>query len=165
MAIVWLVYFHIFSVFLFLLTHGVSIGIVLRLRTEREPKRIGALLELSRNSVGFIHLSLFLVLATGIALGFLGNWWGQLWIWVALAGIIGLWVTMSLMGTRYYDRARRAVGVMPFYGQKRWTPDPNGEVKTEELNRLLSTSRPIALVLLGVLALGAMLWLMVFKPF
>ncbi len=39
MANVWLVYVHIFSVFLFLLTHGVSIGIVLRLRKEHDSKK------------------------------------------------------------------------------------------------------------------------------
>ncbi len=165
MAYVWLVYVHIFSVFLFLLTHGVSIGIVLRLRKERDPKKTGSLLELSRNSVGYIHGSLFLVLATGIALGFLGNWWGHLWIWAALSGIIAMWVVMGFMGTRYYDRARKTVGVLPFYGQKQFSPDPNMEVKTDELNKLLSSSRPVILVLIGVLALAAMLWLMVFKPF
>ncbi len=157
MVIVWLLYAHIFSVFLFLLTHGVSIGIVLKLRTERDPKRISTLLELSRKSVGYIHGSLFLVLATGVALGFLGSWWGQLWIWVALGGIFALWAIMGFMGTRYYDRARRSVGVLPFYGQKQFSPDPNMVFKTDELNKLLSSSRPATLVVIGVLALAAML--------
>lgn len=165
MAILWLTYLHVFSVFLFLLTHGVSIGIVLSLRKERDPKRVTALLEISRNSVGYIHGSLFLVLVTGIALGFVGNWWGYLWIWVALGGIIALWIVMSFMGTRYYDKARRSVGVMPFYGQKEFTPDPSGEPKTEEMNRLLSSNRPVVLVLVGLFALAVMLWLMFYKPF
>ena len=165
MAVFWLTYLHVFSVFLFLLIHGVSIGIVLSLRKERDPKRVTTLLEISRNSVGYIHGSLFLVLATGIALGFLGNWWGYLWIWVALGGMIALWVIMGLMGTRYYDKARRSVGVVPFYGQKEFTPDPSGEPKIDELNRLLSSSRPVVLVLLGLFALAVMLWLMFYKPF
>ena len=145
--------------------HGVSIAVVLRLRTERNPVKIGTLLELSRNSVGFIHFSLFFLLITGVALAFMGEWWGHLWVWLALAGLVSLWVGMSVFGTRYYDRVRKTVGVSPFYGLKKYEASPSSNPDPSLLNSLLSTNRSIVLVIFGIAGMAFMLWLMVFKPF
>jgi hypothetical protein len=43
----WMVFLHIAGVFAFLVAHGVSVGVAFRVRLERDPKRIMALLDLS----------------------------------------------------------------------------------------------------------------------
>lgn len=147
----------------FLLVHGISIGVSLRLRRERDPERVRALVELSVASVGGIHVFMFVILITGVALGFMGDWWGQLWIWAGLFVLFGMWIVMYALGTRYYDDVRRAVGVEPFYGAK--TNPAAATVDREKLDVLLSSSRPYALTAVGVGALAVLFWLMMFKPF
>lgn len=159
----WVVFIHISSVLGFMLVHGISMGIALRLRSERNVEHIRGLLTLSRSSIRFVHLFVLLVFVTGLTLGFLGNWWSHLWIWTALAVGVVMYATMFLLGTRYYDRVRRAVGVKPFYGAKKdvsVTP-----TRTEGLETLLSSSRPILLAAIGIGGLVIILWLMLFKPF
>src|SRR6266511_2088162 len=46
----WLVFLHIGGAFLFVLAHGVSALVAFRLRAERDPGRMTALLELSSTS-------------------------------------------------------------------------------------------------------------------
>ena len=47
----WWVLLHLVGVFVFLLSHGVSVGVLLRLRRERDPAKVAALLELSGTSI------------------------------------------------------------------------------------------------------------------
>ena len=44
----WIVCIHVVGVFLFLIGHGVSAGVVWRLRTERDPVAVRTLLDFSR---------------------------------------------------------------------------------------------------------------------
>jgi hypothetical protein len=92
---------------------------VLSLRRERDPERIKALLDLSRVTIGVAYISLLVLLTGGIVTGFLGHWWGQGWIWTALALLIALIVGMGLLGTGFYDRVRIAVGTQPVLGTRR----------------------------------------------
>lgn len=108
-------------------------------------------------------MSMFLVIATGIALGFLGNRWDEAWLWTSIGILILLWVLMSLLGTKYYDRVRRGVGAASFYGGEKAKALP--PVSTEELEALLRSSRPILLSVIGLVGIGLILWLMLFKPF
>jgi hypothetical protein len=121
----WWVFLHILGAFGFLLAHGVSMAMALALRREREPARIQALLGLSRVYLNVTYASLLVLLTGGIVSGFLGHWWGQGWIWVALALLLALWVSMSLLGTSFYDRVRIAVGTEPMLGarKKAWLRD------------------------------------------
>jgi hypothetical protein len=41
----WIVFLHIFGVFVFLIAHGVSSGVGFRLSKERNPERVAALLD------------------------------------------------------------------------------------------------------------------------
>ena len=69
----WLVFFHIVTAFLFVLAHGASAAVALALRSQREPERVRALLELSKNTLGVMVVSLLLALGTGIWAGFKGG--------------------------------------------------------------------------------------------
>ncbi|MFQ5871501.1 MAG: hypothetical protein ACE5IB_05030, partial [Candidatus Geothermarchaeales archaeon] len=72
MAYQWILFLHVSGVLGFMLVHGVPVFIALRLRNERDPERVRALLDLSRTSIGFTGLSLIIVFLTGIVLGFMG---------------------------------------------------------------------------------------------
>ena len=154
---------HLFSIVAFLVVHGSSIVITLQLRREHDPARQRMLLELSRNSVGFVHPATLFVFATGVALGFLGNWWGRLWIWTAIALSIGLWGVMYLLGTRRLDRLRTALGVAAFYAKK---DDPEPAQASPDEQALITRSRePWSISTIGATGLAVMFWLMMFKPF
>src|SRR5258708_32817403 len=55
------------------------------------------------------NVSLLVLLAAGITAGFMGNWWGQGWIWAALGLFILISVTMTLLGSRPFKRLRQFV--------------------------------------------------------
>ena len=152
----WWVFLHIAGAFVFLVAHGVSMGVSLRLRQEREPKRIMALLDVSSSSISGLYVGLVLLLAGGVVAGFVGDWWGQGWIWVALGILVAVMILMYALATNYYKRLRLIVGAMA---------DGSEAVSDERLAELLSGPRPIVLAVLGSGGLLFILYLMLFKPF
>lgn len=74
----WIVYHHILSILGFLAAHGVTIGTVFKPRRQNDPEETKTLLNLSRESLRLAGAALITTLITGIALGFMGNWWSQL---------------------------------------------------------------------------------------
>jgi hypothetical protein len=152
----WWVFLHIAGAFVFLVAHGVSMGVSLRLRQERDPKRIMALLDVSSSSISGLYVGLVLLLAGGVVAGFVGDWWGQGWIWVALGTLVAVMILMYAMATNYYKRLRLIVGAMA---------DGSEAVSDERLAELLSGPRPVALAVLGSAGLLFILYLMLFKPF
>lgn len=159
----WSLFFHMGSVFGFLMSHGTGVAMAFRLRKERDPVRIRALLELSYFWVGMLHVFMFLILSSGVVLGFVGRWWGFAWIWTSIGILVGLWIAMGILGTPYYDRVRRGVGTAPFYGSKKAAQLP--EVAPAELQGLLDSGRPVLLTVMGLGGLLIILYLMIFKPF
>ena len=158
----WIVFLHILGAFGFLLMHGASATVSLRLRTERNLERVRALLDLSMTYAGASYGGLLLLLAAGVAAGFLGKWWGQLWIWVSLAILIALMAAMFVLGTSFYSRVRKAAG-LEF--MDKYKPHPPVPPAPAELDALLSSSRPLVLAAVGGGGLVLLLWLMMFKPF
>ena len=161
----WLVYIHVLATFAFLLAHGVSSVVALRLRRQRDPALARAWLQLNASG-GFVAVfygSLLLLLITGIISGFMGDWWGQGWIWLSLALLIGIIVGMFFIGTRRYSRLRQALGMPWFDGRKE---HPAGEpAPIEEIHALLADSPALALTVIGFGGIAIILWLMMFKPF
>ena len=163
----WLVFFHILTAFLFVLSHGASAAVALVLRKQRDPERVRALLELSRSSLIVMYVSLLLVLATGIWAGFRpgssGSWWSEWWIWTALGVLVTMWAVMAILATPYFDQVRRAVGLPPV--QSVGKGGDSELASPEELEALLRSRRPVFVAVAGVAGLIAILWLMVLKPF
>lgn len=157
----WLVFVHVLAVFGFLLAHGASIALTFTLRGERQVERLRALLALSKRTGVWSNGFLLVVLATGIAAGFLGHWWGQYWIWAALGVFVLLGLTMDLFGRRPFERMRLALGPEP---AQDGAPSA-AVVKQEELAAALRSFHPLLLTLIGGIGLVALLWLMRFKPF
>jgi hypothetical protein len=159
----WLVFLHVLGTFGFLLSHGASATVAFQLRRERNRERICALLELSGASYGVMYSSLGLLLLTGIVTGFLGRWWRYVWIWAALALLVAILVLMYVLGSAYYGKVRKAVGMAYFDGRKE---HPATEPATPaEIDALLTSRRPVELMAIGGGGLALIVWLMIFKPF
>jgi Predicted integral membrane protein (DUF2269) len=157
----WVVLVHVIAAFLFILAHGASAIVSFRLRAERDPTRILALLDLSASTIGPMYGTLGLLLLAGIAAGIMGNWFSKGWIWLALGIFVAITVLMYVVATTYYVGVRRALGQVRA-GSKEPAPQP---LPTEQLLALLDSRRPEAIAAIGVVGLVVILWLMEFKPF
>jgi hypothetical protein len=159
----WLVLLHVLSVFGFLMAHGISVGVAFALRRERNLDRIQALLNLSGNTIGVLHGVFLILLASGVASGFIGRWWGHGWIWLSLGLLLAIYIYMGVAAAVYYSQVRKAVGLGYMEGTKAKPPvEPADEVM---LDTLLRQSRPITLAVVGFGGLAVITWLMEFKPF
>lgn len=159
----WLVFAHVLGGFGFVLGHGVSAHVAIALRRERDPARVTAMLDLSGMSLAVVYVSLLVLLAAGIAAGFVGDHWGRLWIWASIGVLVVMFGFMYAIATPYYGGLRRAVG-QKVYGDKKDDPTPE-PVTAAELAARLDSARPYWLAAIGGIGLAVILWLMVVKPF
>lgn len=160
---VWLMYVHIAGLLIFVMGHGATAMVSFRLRQEREPARIKALLDLSSGAIGLAYIGLLLLLASGIAAGFRAGLWDRWWIWISLGLLIVIIVAMYPMGSTYYAKVRNAVG-MKSYRDPKDAPDPE-PASPAELAALLDSSRPWVLLGIGGGGVLIILWLMLMEPF
>lgn len=157
----WLVLLHIAGGFTFALAHGVSAFTALKLRGERDPARITALLDLSKYALPASDLALLVLLASGVAAGFVGGYWDQLWIWVSIAMLVLLGAYMSVRGVQHHDAIRHGLGLAGFYDKK---DAPVPEPDPAALAQALDSPRALELAAVGFIGLAVILWLMVLKP-
>jgi cytochrome c biogenesis protein CcdA len=157
------VFVHVAAAFLFVMGHGASMWASYQIRLERDPERIKALLNLSSGSLGFVYGSLLVLLIAGIWAGIAGDFFGRLWIWLAIGVLVLIIVLMYALASSYYAKVREAVGVRSMRTPKN-APDPT-PMAPDELALLLDTRRPDVIGLVGVIGLLVLLWLMFFKPF
>jgi hypothetical protein len=162
MLYTWIVFLHVATVLLFVLGHGVSAAVSLRTRTERDPVRIGALLDLSRWSLNVAGIGLLGIIVTGLAAGWAGDWFGRAWFWVSIVVLVVVGGLMTPLGRGYLDDVRLAVGVPT--GNRKKDAEPR-VVDVDRLPAILADSRPITTSILGSVGLLVLLWLMYFKPF
>jgi small-conductance mechanosensitive channel len=158
----WLVFLHIVGAFAFLMAHGVSAAVMFALRRERSVDRIRSLLELSRGSLGIMLAGLLMILATGIANGFIGHWWKAGWIWTSLGLFVAIYGLMSVFGSGLYNRLRLGLGLPSSYSSK---PAGGQELDAAQIDAILSRSQPVLLTLIGFGGLVIITGLMIFKPF
>ena len=163
----WIVFIHVAGVLIFLLGHGVSAAVVLRIRREREPAAVRTLVDLSRRSMMVMSVGGLMWLVAGIIAGFTGNggagWWttGTYWIWISLGLAIAIIIVMTPWGRLYLNRIRAAVGV----DIKSGAVDPTYQVNPAALDAAIASGKPELLAAIGLGGLLIILWLMVFKPF
>ena len=158
----WVLFFHVVGALVFMMSHGVSIFVAFQLQQEREVDRIRALMDLSTLSLRGTWGSILLLLAAGIALGFMGKWWSQGWLWVSIGIIIIVAVSMFIISARAYYPLRTAVGL-----PDPWTKtDELGEVADDdEIRTLIKAGHPQLMAIIGLGGLFIILGLMMFKPF
>ncbi len=158
----YIVLLHVAGAFLFVLGHGTSAMVSMRLRQERDPVRVAALLDLSGASLGMMYAGIVVLLIGGVWAAFAGNWWGHAWLWISIGLLIVIMVAMYPLGTQYYGRVRNAVGVRKYNDAK--DAQPPTPATPAELAALLSSPRPFQLAAVGGVGLLLILWLMVVKP-
>jgi hypothetical protein len=158
------VFVHLLGVFGFLLAHGTSAALAFALRRERQLDRVRALVDLSSSTLSVLYASLLLLLAGGIAAGFVGHWWGSGWIWAALVLLVAMILSMYALGNGYVNRVREAVGVQT-YDQKRKGVEAKPPASDPEIEAALMSPLGPAVGVVGTFGLVVILWLMVFKPF
>ncbi|MDP9321864.1 MAG: hypothetical protein M3P16_12290 [Chloroflexota bacterium] len=139
----WIVFIHIASVLGLLLVHPVTVAF--HLKQERDDTRIRELLEVSEAASSLRWIFFGLTVLSGVALGFLGSWWGSAWIWAALVLFLLIGVVMNLYGGRTIDQIA----------------DTRNDA---EMERLLTRFRPGILAVAGTGGLLLVLYLMLFKP-
>jgi uncharacterized membrane protein len=162
----WVVLVHVISVILFFVAHGTSMAVAFRLRRERDPARVRALLDLSSWTLGVPAIIAVLIgLLTGILAGFLGGWWGAGWIWTSLVIFVVVGGLMTPLVAARLNRMRAAAGTVaqPAFAARKGAEVPAGD--PAELDRLLDEWNPIPAAAMGFGALLVILWLMLLKPF
>lgn len=147
---------HIVGVAGFLFAHGVSGLVAFRLRKERDRTRIETLMQLSGASVPLMYVSLVVLIVGGVVTGLILHSFGQGWIWAAIGLLVAISVVMWTVNAPYYGHVKDAVKLRPS-GVPR--------VSDEELDELLMASAPMVSAGFGFVALAAIIYLMVVKPF
>lgn len=149
------VFVHVLGVAGFLVTHGVSIYVTLRLPRERDPRKVANLIELSSSTVPSMWGSVGLLLLGGIVAAFLGDWWGHAWIWLSIAILVATTIGMYALARPWFRR----VGLVA-----RAMAEGSQAVSDDEFTGMLRTRRPAAISLVGFGGLVAILYLMLFQP-
>jgi hypothetical protein len=156
----WLLFLHIGSVFGFLLAHGIHVTIMWRWRQAEDPE-LGLTLFNGLPQVTLTRILLATVVASGIILGFLGDWWRQGWMWFSLFLLVLMWAAMYRWGGGYF-------GLMGAAAEQAVEERQSGSGATESMAAYRATRlgwQPIGMMALGIGGLAAILWLMIFKPF
>jgi len=160
---IWLKFLHVFGAFAFVLAHGASASMAFRLQREKSLERIRAMLDLSAAFLGIVYATIGILMVAAIVAAFAGHWWSRGWIWLSLVLSVAMATSMSLLGTIYYHRVRKAVG-LPYMGN--WKPQPAIEpTSAAALSALLARARHAYLAVIGGGGLAVIVGLMVFKPF
>lgn len=158
-----IIFVHVIGVLLFLLAHGISAGVLWRLRTERDPAAIRTLLDFSRRSFPLMTVGFLVWFFGGILAGFSGNYWttGRYWIWASLAIAIIVIGAMTPLGRFYLNGVRAVVGIDPKTG----AVDTSVEIDPMSLDSAIRSGRPVLLASLGLGSVVVLSWLMIMKPF
>ena len=152
----WWVFIHLVGVLGFLLSHGVSVGVLFSLRTERDPARIRALLQLSSQSMTAFYWSFLVLLGGALAAATAGHWWSAAWPWISLGVLFGITLLMYVLAKPYYERIRRIMSIQA-----------GGGTAVGEAEIVAATAGPVPTVMagVGVAGLVGIIYLMVLKPF
>ena len=159
----WVVLVHVVAAFTFALAHGVSAGVALKLRGERELPRVQALLDLSQVATGGMYGSIVVLLIAGIAAAFIAGLWGKGWIWAAIVLLVLLFAAMYARASTWFGQVRRAAG-QPYFVMGKGAKPPE-QPDPAMLATLTASSRPMEIAAIGYVGLVLILWLMVMKPF
>ena len=161
----WIVFLHVVGVLVFFIAHGTSMSVAFRLKRERDPARIRALLDLSSWTFGLWTSLAFVVgVVAGIAAGIMGGWFGQAWIWIALVLLVGVSGAMTPMVAMRLNAIRAAAGTRAINPFSRKPPEAPPVQDDAELERLLAAWDPRPAALMGMASFVIILWLMYFKP-
>ena len=152
----WFVLAHLVGLVLFAVCHGASAFMAFRLRGERDPAVVEALLKVGGLSVGPMYIGLLLLGVGGLGAAAVGNLWGQGWLIASIVVFIVVLVVMWAVASPYYMGLRKAF--------EDRGPDGRPAIDPAVLATMLDTRRPEILAAVGTTGLVVLVWLMVIKP-
>jgi len=159
----WVVLAHLFGAFGFATGHGASMLMAFRLRTERDPKRMAGMLDLSMAGMTLLTWALLLLLVSGIAGAFMNDLWGKGWIWTSIGLLVVITGLMTPLGAIHYNKVRQAIGLRsPRAKADAPLPEP---ASPAEIDALLRGPQPWILAGVGGIGFIAIVTLMELKPF
>ena len=130
----WIVFIHAAGVLLFFIAHGTSMAVGYRLKQERDPVRMRALLDLSSWSLGIAPSVAFVVgILAGIAAGIMGGHFGRLWIWLAIVLLTVVAAYMTPGVAARVNLIRTAAGTQAINPFSRKAPAPPPDPDPAEL--------------------------------
>lgn len=152
----WWKFLHVAGVLAFVLFHGASVSASLRLRKERDRGRIAALMQFSGSTIRAMYVSLGWLIVFGAIAGWKGQYWNDGWFWLAIAILVAVAGEMSAVARPYYQKVKESVELRPSGVPRK---------SDEELDEILGSRVALVNAAVGFIALGAIAWLMIFKPF
>jgi hypothetical protein len=152
------VFLHVLSVLLFMFLHGVSAIVLFVLARQENPEHVRALMAVRGAVSPAVAIFGLFILVTGIIAASMGDWWRMGWPGVSLALFIGIAILMTAFGRRYFDRVAKVLDSAP---NALAQPAP----PSAELTALLRRPPVGLLMSVGLVGVGIILWLMLFKPF
>ena len=158
-----IVLIHIVAVLVFVAAHAVSAVAMFQVRAEPDRGKLTAILNRSGQALMVAGIAILVVLVAGVILGFMGPYWGRLWIWVSLVLLIAAGGVMTPLGGIPMSNVRRALGMQ--IGKPKPGDPPPVPAGDAELAAARAALRPELLAAVGVGALVIITWLMYTKPF
>lgn len=152
----WFVFAHLLGLVVFAICHGASAFMAFRIRGERDPAVVDALLKIGQLSVGPMYIGLVLLGVGGLGAAAGVNLWGEPWIIASIAVFVVVLVVMWSVASPYYMGLRKTL--------EERGPDGRPSVDPAALAVMLDTRRPEVLTLVGTGGLVVLVWLMVIKP-
>ena len=159
----WLLFLHILSALTFFLTHGASVAMAFKIRTETNFERIRAMLDLSVSMINIMFMAFLGMGLTGLIMPFILKLWGKGWIWASIVLMVIVTVQMGLMNEKRYKILRKLVGLPYMQGTKEYPAEEPASL--QEVQAHIKKLRADELVIVGYVIPMVVLWLMVFKPF
>lgn len=152
----WWKLLHVVGVLGFVMFHGVSIVVALRLRKERDRTRIAELLQFSGSSIQGMYASLLVLIVFGVVAGFgPPRWWGFWWIWLSIGLLVLTIAEMTAVARPYYQQLKDAIQLRPSGVPRK---------SDEELDLMLRSRLALFNAVWGIGALLVITWLMIWKP-
>ena len=154
----WLLFLHVGAVLVFMLAHGVQVTVTWKKRWVADPATSLALFE-ALPSGWPLRASMAGVVITGVLLVAVLNSWSQLWIWLSLAVLAVIWLTMWRWGAAFYDLIGQAAE-----GAIAATGTAEEAAARAAFDRARLSWLVPAMTVVGMGGITLILWLMVFRP-
>lgn len=156
MPYAWIRFLHIASAISLVAVHGASIVVLYMIRGERDRRRVESMLGLSARTAAATYTALAAVVGTGLWLGLeVTAYFRQVWYWLSLALLVATTLLMWFVAKPHGARIRAACAMRPS-GVPR--------VSDEELAQILQSRKSHVIAAIGVVGLGVVLYMMVFRP-
>ncbi len=143
-------YLHVLSAILYFMLHGGTASVTFLINREKNVDRVETLTHILGLVYPVSYWMFAVMVFSGVALGFLGKWWSQYWVWTSLGILLFIMVVMIWIGKRFLNQE-----IDKF--EPPFAPS--------SAHRALPANTASLLALFGVGGMAVILWLMMFKPF